>query len=59
VESMGWSGSKARDRVVEIEDRLKDIYAHAEKRGISSTEAAEELANGRVKEAALKKLTES
>lgn len=59
VESMGWSVSKARDRVVEIEDTLKDIYAHAEKRGISSTEAAEELAKGRVKEAALKKLAES
>lgn len=59
VENMGWSVSKASDRIVKIEDTLKDIYTHAEKRGISSAEAAEEFAKGRVKEAALKKHAES
>ena len=59
VESMGWSVSKAKDRVVQIGETLKDIYTHAGKHGISSMEAAEELAKGRVKQAALKKLAES
>jgi leucine dehydrogenase len=59
VESMGWNVSKARDRIVEIGDTLKNIYAHAEKRGISTMEAAAELAKHRVKEATLKKRTES
>ena len=59
VESLGWNISKAKDRIVEIGDTLKNIYAHAEKRGISSMEAAEELAKDRVKQAALKKLAES
>ncbi|HEY45953.1 MAG: hypothetical protein AMJ88_13160 [Anaerolineae bacterium SM23_ 63] len=59
TESMGWDISKARDRIVEIGNTLKDIYAHAEKHGISSTEAAEELAKGRVKHAVLKKHTEN
>jgi leucine dehydrogenase len=58
VESMGWSVSKAKDRIVEIGDTLKNINAHAEKRGISSMEAAEELAKDRVKEAALIKHAE-
>jgi leucine dehydrogenase len=59
VESMGWSVSKAKDRIVEIGDTLKKIYALAEKRGISSMAAAEELAKDRVKEAILKKLAEN
>lgn len=59
TESMDWGVSKARDRIVEIGNTLKDIYAHAVKRGISSAEAAEELAKRRVKEAALKKHAES
>jgi leucine dehydrogenase len=59
VESMGWSISSAKDRIVEIGDTLTDIYAHAEKSGINSMEAAEELAKGRVKQAARKKLAEN
>jgi len=59
VENMGWSVSKASDRIVKIEDTLKDIYVHAEKRGISTMEAAEELAKIKVKQAALKKHAES
>lgn len=58
VENMGWSVSKAEDRIVEIGDTLKDIYAHAEKSGINTMKAAEELAKGRVKQAAQKKLAE-
>jgi leucine dehydrogenase len=59
TENMGWDISKARERIIQIEDTLKDIYAHAEQRGISSMAAAEELAKGRVKQAALKKLAKS
>jgi leucine dehydrogenase len=59
VENMGWSVSKAEDRIVEIGDTLKDIYTHAQKSGMNSMKAAEELAKGRVKEATLKKHTES
>ncbi len=54
TENMGWDISKTRDRIIEIEDTLKEIYTHAEQRGISSTAAAEELAKSRVKEAAMK-----
>jgi leucine dehydrogenase len=59
VENMGWSVSKAEDRIVEIGDTLKDIYTHAQKSGMNSMKAAEELAKGRVKEATLKKHTVS
>jgi leucine dehydrogenase len=59
IESMGWTISQARDRINEIGDSLLQIYDHAEKRGISSTQAAEELARIRVKQAAQKKRAEN
>jgi leucine dehydrogenase len=56
VEAMGWTKDQARERVRMIGDTLRDIYTASEKRHISTTKAAEQLAKERLEKARKKKV---
>ncbi len=49
VEGLGWPVEKARDRICEIGNTLKEIYARSKKQGINPARAAEQIAIERVK----------
>jgi leucine dehydrogenase len=55
VEAMGWSFEKAKERVRQIGDTLRDVCAASEARGISTAKAADQLAKERVERARKKK----
>ncbi len=55
VEAMGWSVEQAKERVRQIGDTLREVYAASEARGISTAKAAIQLAKERVERARKKK----
>lgn len=51
IESMGWTGEKAREEILKIGNTLTRIYATADELGLNTGKAAEQLARDRIQAA--------